>query len=219
MVGGGECVHVEEPGIFAPRGDEEEGMSGNPERLRRAFRPPPAHYDVHETAAFAVARACRALRGALAADRGKLGLFEGRDLVLLEIARLDGAATPKRVEKALGMTPSSLSTVLRRSVAAGYVTRERDPDDGRSWRLGLTPTGRACARLAAKMWRDADGVLGSRLAWSDVVWLRHLSREATLAWRTGASPADPTMPGDLARATPVGEGPLGFGARGRTEPP
>jgi DNA-binding MarR family transcriptional regulator len=160
-------------------------MSGNPERLRRAFRPPAVHYDVHGTASFALAQACRALRGILAPDRRELGLCEGRDLVLLEIARLDGQAWPKRVETALGMTSCSLSTVLRRSLAAGYVTRERDPRDGRSWRLELTETGRASARLAATMWRDADGALRSRLTSSDVVWLRHLSQEARLAWLAG----------------------------------
>lgn len=161
------------------------GTRGDPERLRRAFRPPADHYDVRGTAAFALCRAYRALRSMLASDRWELGLYEGRDLVLLEIARLGVQATPKRLAKELGVTQGTLSTVLRRAVAAGYATRERDPADRRRWRLGLTTTGRASARLAAQMWRDADSALCSRLTPSDVTWLRHLSREAGLAWLSG----------------------------------
>jgi MarR family transcriptional regulator, lower aerobic nicotinate degradation pathway regulator len=206
-------------------------MSGNPERLRRAFRPPPEHYDVRGTAAFAVSQAYRALRQILAADRQELGLYEGRDLVLLEIARLGGQATPKRVAASLGVTPASLSTVLRRSVAAGYATRERDPADRRRWRLGLTPTGLASIRLAASMWRDADDALRARLTSSDVVWLRHLSQEARLAWRRG--PGGASVPGGLsapgaapgpgwtaglAGASREGSWALGFRARGGSGP-
>jgi DNA-binding MarR family transcriptional regulator len=169
-------------------------MNGNPERLRRAFRPPAAHYDVHATAAFALSQAHRALRGLLAEDRRELGIFEGRDLVLLEIAGLGAEATPKRVERALGMTANSLSTVLRRSEAAGYVIRERDPADRRSWRLSLTGTGRACTRLAAVMWRDADEALGSRLTPSDMLWLRHLCQEARQTWLSGGAGAGGASP-------------------------
>lgn len=162
-------------------------MTRDRERLLRAFRPPPAHYDVRETVPFAVTAAHRALRRFLVADRWDLGLNEGRDLVLLEIGRLNGAATPKRLRESLGMSATSLSTVLRRSVEAGYVRRERDPEDGRLWRLALTCEGEGISVPAAGMWRNAEATLEEELTPSDVVWLRSLAQRARSVWLDGAT--------------------------------
>lgn len=157
-------------------------MARDPERLARAFNPPAEHYDVRGTAAFALTMAHRGLRQHLWADRWELGLYEGRDLVLLEIARLVGRATPKEIQASLGMSRGSLSTVLGRSMSAGYVERERDPVDGRTWRLRLTSIGVGSALLGARMWRGADEALQTELTGSDVRWLRHLSQAARSAW-------------------------------------
>ncbi len=166
------------------------------ERLARAFNPPPEYYDIRNTAAFAVTTAHRALQRLLELDRFELGLCEGRDLVVVEIARLGGLGTPKQVQESLGISASSLSSVLRRSVEVDYVCRERDPADRRSWRLSLTREGQTSALLGARLWRYADDVLASRLS-SDVVWLGHFAREARSAWREarsrdGAEPAPGT---------------------------
>lgn len=156
------------------------------ERLWRALNPPPEHYDVRDTAGYGLVAAHRALRGLFAEDRWELGLCEGRDLVLLEIARLDGRGTPKQIRASLGMSGGSLSTVLARSVAAGYVVREADPRDGRTFRLGLTGTGQASARMAAIMWRDADRALERALSPEEVGSLRGLLRGARSSWRAAA---------------------------------
>jgi DNA-binding MarR family transcriptional regulator len=161
-------------------------MTWDPERLWRAMNPPPPYYDVRGTMAFGLVEAHRALRGYMAADRERLGLFEGRDLVLLEIARLGSGATPKRVQNALRMTPSSLSTVLRRSTECGYLTRERHPADHRSWRLELTTTGQAATWMAATMWRDADKAMATGLTESEVSTLGRLARLAAAGLRRGA---------------------------------
>jgi hypothetical protein len=94
-------------------------MAGDMERLKRVFSPPPGYYDVRGTATFELVRACRALRTFLVAERREVGLYEGRDLILLEIARREGRATPKHVEETLGIKANTLSTVLRRCVDAG----------------------------------------------------------------------------------------------------
>jgi DNA-binding MarR family transcriptional regulator len=153
------------------------------DRLWRALNPPPPYYDVRGTTAFGLGAAYRALRGFMASDRWGLGLYEGRDLVLLEIARLGGEATPKRIQASLGVSPNSLSTVLRRSVTAGYVARTRDARDRRTWRLELTTTGQACTRMAAIMWRDADTAMGESLTASEVASLGELARRAATGLR------------------------------------
>jgi hypothetical protein len=116
-------------------------MRGNSEGLWRTFHPPPDAYNVRDTTAFALALAGRALRTFMGPDRWELGLAEGRDLVFLEIGRMDGRATPKDLRESLGVSAGSLSTVLRRAVAAEWVVRRRDPADGRTWRLALAGDG------------------------------------------------------------------------------
>jgi DNA-binding MarR family transcriptional regulator len=157
-------------------------MAGDLERLRRAFHPPAEHYDVHGTAAFSVAQAYRGLRGLMATNRWELGLYESRDLVLLEIARLGDNATPTEIRASLGLSWKSLSTVLRRSVAAGYVERQRDRADRRVWRLRLTDVGEGSALLGARMWRAADEALREDLTEADLLWLRRLAQDARAAW-------------------------------------
>jgi len=161
-------------------------MGQDRERLMRAFHPPPEHYDVRGTAPFAVTVAHRALRRFLVADRWELGLYEGRDLVLLEIGRLNGAATPKRLRESLGISANSLSAVLRRSRDAGYIQRGPAGSDGRTYRLTLTPEGAAICVPAAGMWRHAEERLDSALSPSDVVWLRSLTYRARSVWLDGA---------------------------------
>jgi DNA-binding MarR family transcriptional regulator len=46
----------------------------------------------------------------------------------------------------LGVTPSTLSRNVERLEAAALVRREVDPEDARSWRVSLTPKGRAAGR-------------------------------------------------------------------------
>lgn len=161
-------------------------MTRDRERLWRAFNPPPRHYDVRRTAAFQLTQASHALRRLLVEDRFELGVYEGRDLVLLEIARLDGKATAKHLVESLGLRKGTISTILRRSEEAGYVTRVRHPSDKRIWLLELTPTGRSSARMAAEMWRDADVVLAKSLRAGELEGFRDLARKASRAWSAAA---------------------------------
>ena len=46
----------------------------------------------------------------------------------------------------LGVTPSTLSRNVERLEAAALVQREVDSEDGRSWRVSLTPKGQAAGR-------------------------------------------------------------------------
>jgi DNA-binding MarR family transcriptional regulator len=157
--------------------------AGDTDRLRRAFHPPSEHYDVRGTAAFSLTQAYRALRGLLAADRWELGMYESRDLVLLEIARLGEGATATKIHESLGLSWPPLSTALRQSVAAGYVERERDRSDRRKWRLRLTDVGEGSALLGARMWRGADEALREELTEADVLGLGRLAQDARAAWR------------------------------------
>ena len=70
--------------------------------------------------------------GATAAQSGLLFILGQRDGVLMGEA---GAA--------LDLGPPGISGLVDRMAAANLIRRRADPDDGRAWRLWLTPTGRA----------------------------------------------------------------------------
>ncbi|MBR1120497.1 winged helix-turn-helix transcriptional regulator [Bradyrhizobium lablabi] len=69
--------------------------------------------------------------GATAAQSGLLLVLGQRDGVLMGEA---GAA--------LDLGPPGISGLVERMIAAKLIQRRPDPDDGRAWRLWLTPAGR-----------------------------------------------------------------------------
>ena len=70
--------------------------------------------------------------GVTAAQSGLLFVLGQRDGVLMGEA---GAA--------LDLGPPGISGLVDRMTAADLIKRRADPDDGRAWRLWLTPVGRA----------------------------------------------------------------------------
>ena len=70
--------------------------------------------------------------GVTAAQSGLLFILGQRDGVLMGEA---GAA--------LDLGPPGISGLVDRMTAASLIKRQADPDDGRAWRLWLTPAGRA----------------------------------------------------------------------------
>lgn len=79
--------------------------------------------------------------GVTAAQSGLLFILGQRDGVLMGEA---GAA--------LDLGPPGISGLVDRMIAAKLVKRQADPDDGRAWRLWLTPAGRtALARTKVEL--------------------------------------------------------------------
>ncbi|MFI6346659.1 MarR family winged helix-turn-helix transcriptional regulator [Streptomyces sp. NPDC050560] len=59
------------------------------------------------------------------------------------LLRLEGAGPQRATDLALyiGVGKATMSRQLRALETIGFVTRERDPDDGRAWLVRLTPEG------------------------------------------------------------------------------
>jgi DNA-binding MarR family transcriptional regulator len=96
--------------------------------------------------------------GVTAAQSGLLFVLGQRDGVLMGEA---GAA--------LDLGPPGISGLVDRMAAANLIRRRADPDDGRAWRLWLTPAGRAAlaqskAGLAEINARLADGFTEAEIA-------------------------------------------------------
>jgi DNA-binding MarR family transcriptional regulator len=151
-----------------------EAVMRGPSR-ERIFAPhEPVHFDLRDTIPFLLVRAYRALRHHLTESRWETGLYEGRDLVVVEIARQGGMATPGDLCEALDVRPPAMSELLRRARLAGYVERHRHPGDGRTWRLSLTSVAYHSAARTGTIWRGIDRSLGSELGAGDRAELRRL---------------------------------------------
>jgi DNA-binding MarR family transcriptional regulator len=73
--------------------------------------------------------------------RDTLSELGSQGFVTLGMLRRTGPARVGSIAQHLGIDLSVASRQLAALEAAGYVTRERDPDDGRAFRVGLTPEG------------------------------------------------------------------------------
>ena len=81
--------------------------------------------------------------------------------LLFILGKRDGALIGE-AGAALDLGPPGISGLVDRMTAAGLIKRRADPEDGRAWRLWLTPVGRAAlaqskAGLAEINARLADG--------------------------------------------------------------
>ncbi|NIP77741.1 MAG: MarR family transcriptional regulator [Gemmatimonadetes bacterium] len=132
------------------------------------------HFDLRDTIPFLLVRAYRALRHNLTEARWEAGLYEGRDLVVAEIARRGGAATASELCDTLDVRPAAMSALLRRARLAGYVERRRSPADGRAWLLSVTPVAYHSAARTGTVWRGIDRGLTDCIGAADRAELRRM---------------------------------------------
>lgn len=58
--------------------------------------------------------------------------------------------TPSELARWMAAPPTTVSSYLKRFESRGHVVRERNPDDGRSFTVRLTPAGRRAHRAATE---------------------------------------------------------------------
>lgn len=77
------------------------------------------------------------------------------------LSKLDAHPNPADLARALLMPKPSVTFMVKRMEAAGYVKRAMQPDDLRRFRLTLTPSGRKAMEAAREI---LDEAFGRRLA-------------------------------------------------------
>jgi DNA-binding MarR family transcriptional regulator len=85
--------------------------------------------------------------------------LETKEFFLL--AALETNTSPAELARALMLPKPSITFMVKRMEAAGYVRRASEPDDARRFRLTLTASGRRAMESARAI---LDGVFGDRLA-------------------------------------------------------
>ena len=119
----------------------------------------------------------RRLQRFLAAQTQDGGVTAAQSGLLFVLGRRDGALMGE-AGAALDLGMPGISGLAERMVEAGLIEKRADPDDGRAWRLWLTPAGRKAlarskARVAELNARLMEGFSEGEI---DVVarWLNHV---------------------------------------------
>ncbi|HEY9104581.1 MarR family transcriptional regulator [Chitinimonas sp.] len=94
----------------------------------------------------------------------QLGLTYTQYVTVIALWETDNQTVSELGEK-LFLESNTLTPILKKLEAAGYVTRKRDPEDERQVRVGLTPAGRALRERAFGMsLADATGLAPDEFA-------------------------------------------------------
>lgn len=83
---------------------------------------------------------------------------------LLMLLHANGALSPKQLASALTLTSPTLTLLLDRLQGRGLLQRERNPADGRSQHIRLTPAGQRLARDSAAAALPMERELHQRLS-------------------------------------------------------
>src|SRR5215212_1791594 len=138
---------------------------------------------------FAVYSAAHAFSAAYKPLLGPLGLTYPQYLVLLVLWEQDGL-TVKNIGQQLQLDSGTLTPILKRLEAAGFVSRRRDPADERQVRINLTSRGQEIRSVV----RDGQRALVCSLGKSDddVQLLKKTVNDLNRLLRDSSPPRKPT---------------------------
>src|SRR4051812_22469282 len=77
--------------------------------------------------------------------------LDGDEFAIYSVLTAAPSITPTQPARRMGAPPTPVSGYVKRFEARGHVQREPNPEDRRSYRIGLTPAGRRAYRAAAAL--------------------------------------------------------------------
>jgi DNA-binding MarR family transcriptional regulator len=110
---------------------------------------------IKETTGFTLAKVCRAHRSNVGELLAEVELHVGQEMVLIELWREDGLRGGELAER-LGVVSPTVTKMLRRLERCGLVSRRRDPEDARSFRVYLTDEGRSLEGPVIHCWERVE---------------------------------------------------------------
>ncbi|MCF3934185.1 MarR family transcriptional regulator [Acuticoccus sp. M5D2P5] len=112
-------------------------------------------FDYAKTATYRLAQAAKAQRARSGAHLSALGLHPGQEVVLKALARTDGQ-TMSELAAELGVQPPTVTKMVTRLAAYGFLVRQTSTTDGRLARVFLTDPGRALLNDIDKTWKRLE---------------------------------------------------------------
>jgi MarR family transcriptional regulator, organic hydroperoxide resistance regulator len=108
-----------------------------------------------ETTGYTLAKVCRAYRANVGEILAEVGLHVGQEMVLIELWQQDGLRGGELAER-LGVEQPTITKMVRRLEGCGLVTRSRDAEDARCFRVYLTDEGRSLEAPVARCRERAE---------------------------------------------------------------
>jgi DNA-binding MarR family transcriptional regulator len=105
-----------------------------------------------------------------------LGLFAGQDVALQSLHH-HGSMAMSELAAALQVKPPTVSKMVSRMSAQGFVERSGNGNDARQVHVALTPKGDETARALASHWSEAEEEMLARLDGKERKQLRRLLRK------------------------------------------
>lgn len=136
-------------------------------------------------------RFTRLMRSRLAVELEPLDLTPPQAAVLMALGRSEGPLTPTGIADSLGMDRPTLSGVIDRLQAAGRISVDENPSDGRSRLVSLSGAGSAELPMLAEASRTIGQALRSALGPGELVVLTELLRRAIDALEPHTGVAEP----------------------------
>ncbi|XWN28950.1 MAG: MarR family transcriptional regulator [Devosia sp.] len=112
-------------------------------------------FNHEKSATHRLAQAAKAQRVRSGAHLSSLGLHPGQEVVLKALATDDGR-TMTDLAQHLGVQPPTVTKMVTRLAAYGFVVRQASDKDGRLARVFLTETGRALIDDVDKTWKRLE---------------------------------------------------------------
>lgn len=148
----------------------------------------PAAGEDQLNALFSVWLVARAAGDLLDTALARSGL-DADEFAIYSLLATGRSTTPTDLARWMAAPPTTVSSYVKRFEARGHVQRVPNPDDGRSYRIRLTRSGRAAHRRAADLFTPALRRVSSALGERDPAvrealgWLREALDEARTAAR------------------------------------
>lgn len=115
----------------------------------------------------AIERAGQLTNRYLSVRFAQLSITETEMHVLLHLAAPRRASIAE-VQRAFGLRPSTLTSVLDRLERRGYITRQFNPEDRRSLLVVLTPEGETAAAAVVELLREVEEAIRARVGETEI---------------------------------------------------
>lgn len=153
-------------------------------------------FNYKKSVTFRLLQAAKAQRARSGGHLMRIGLHPGQELVLKVLADADGR-TMSQLALALGVQPPTVTKMVTRLSAQGYVRRQVSDTDGRLARVFLTEAGRDLVQSVDKVWKRLEREAMSGLDDKERKKLRKLLRQVERNLSTFTEDEEPEDEGGL----------------------